>query len=76
MKVVVVLFMAYNQPCQEVFLNKSFEEIHEILMDICPTYLVIGIMNYTDFEHLIIETLNDFYRPEHREYKQQIEAKK
>jgi hypothetical protein len=64
MNVTVVLFRAFNQDCKEVFLNKTPEEIHEVLMDICETYQTVGILEFTEFEHKPISVLDDFTRPE------------
>lgn len=67
MHVTVVMFQAYNQTCKETYLDKSPEEIHDDLMDICPTYQTIAILRFTEFEHQPISTLQDFDRPEHRD---------
>lgn len=67
MHVTVVMFIAYNQTCKETYLDLSPEEIHNDLMDICPTYQTIGIMRFTEFEHQPISLLQDFDRPEHRD---------
>lgn len=64
MEVTVVLFRAFNQDCKEVFLNKTPEEIHETLMDICETYQTVGICVFNEFEHKPISILDDFPRPD------------
>lgn len=64
MKVTVVLFMAFNQSCKEVYLNYTPEEIHKDLLDICDTYQTIGICEFTEFEHKPISMLDQFTRPE------------
>lgn len=60
----VVLFRAFNQDCKEVFFNKSPEEIHEVLMDICDTYVPVGILKYEEFNHEPLSLLEQFDRPE------------
>lgn len=72
MVVHVVLFRAYDSNQSESFFNKTTEEIHNALFEICPTYITIGIMEFKEFEHLPVSMLENFHRPEHREYKESL----
>jgi hypothetical protein len=63
----VILFRAYDKNCREIFFDKTAEEIHEVLFELCPTYVTVGILEFTQFEHLPISFLDNFKRPEHKD---------
>lgn len=60
MDIKIITFKAYDKVNQEVFTNKTFEEIHQRLFIICSTYVPMEIMQVGVKEHLPLNNLTNF----------------
>lgn len=51
MKVIIVYYRAFDMPHSKAFLNKTYEQIHESLTEICGTYVPTCILECSNPEN-------------------------
>lgn len=63
-KITVIQFRAYDKAAITVFLDKTPEEIHERLKNVCSTYIPTAIMECSDIEYKPLSMLTDLIAQE------------
>jgi len=80
MQITIVSFYAFNRPNREVFIKgENFEQIHEVLTTICPSYepieIIQGEMHNTPLAELnnVMQTVHRF-KPNNLQREVMVEA--
>lgn len=63
-KITVVQFRAYDKPAMMAYLDKSPEEIHTALKNICSTYIPTAIYEANGIEFKPLSMLDDLIKNE------------
>jgi hypothetical protein len=67
-KLTAVHFRAFDRFSREFFVDKTPIEIHNELMNICPTYITVSIYETETAELIPVATLDQFPRPAKEKY--------
>lgn len=62
MNVKIIGFKAYDAPGARIFLDKSYEDVHKELNDLCNTYVVTSIIEAGEAEFKPLTNLTDIQK--------------